>query len=173
MSSFLTLVIMIVHMTGEHLEYAGEKTLDSHLIVYLRRTAHKRKYIRTQPRLCWRESWMATMRPFLPMVLQVSSFFSSIFLNNPEGAGKTYTMMGSDSSGPGVLPLTVIDLFSMIQHNRDRQYKITVSFLEVYNEMIRDLLVDLPQSQYESESEEKRRTKDKKSKVFSIYYLNT
>jgi centromeric protein E len=55
-------------------------------------------------------------------------------------AGKTYTMLGSPDA-PGVLPCAIKDVFSIVQLDQTSEYKIWVSYLEIYNEQIHDLLV--------------------------------
>uniref|UniRef100_A0A8C8VQR9 Kinesin-like protein n=1 Tax=Pelusios castaneus TaxID=367368 RepID=A0A8C8VQR9_9SAUR len=58
------------------------------------------------------------------------------------GAGKTYTMLGSPKD-PGVMYLTMMDLYNcMDQIKEDKLCTVAVSYLEVYNEQIRDLLVN-------------------------------
>ncbi|KFV20001.1 Kinesin-like KIF18A, partial [Tauraco erythrolophus] len=58
------------------------------------------------------------------------------------GAGKTYTMLGSPED-PGVMYLTMMALYNcMDQIKEDKICNIAVSYLEVYNEQIRDLLVN-------------------------------
>ncbi|NWJ01303.1 KI18A protein, partial [Crypturellus undulatus] len=58
------------------------------------------------------------------------------------GAGKTYTMLGSPQD-PGVMYLTMMALYNcMDQIKEDKICNIAVSYLEVYNEQIRDLLVN-------------------------------
>ncbi|XP_072475380.1 kinesin-like protein KIF18A [Notamacropus eugenii] len=58
------------------------------------------------------------------------------------GAGKTHTMLGSPDE-PGVMYLTMLDLYkSMDQIKDEKLCSITVSYLEVYNEQIRDLLTN-------------------------------
>lgn len=57
-------------------------------------------------------------------------------------AGKTYTMVG-DLKAPekvGIIPRAVQDLFEQLIA-RGGPYKVTVSFLEVYNEQLMDLLI--------------------------------
>lgn len=56
------------------------------------------------------------------------------------GAGKTHTMIGS-AAQPGIMHLTLKDLFAASQRS-DTAFKVTASFLEVYNENLRDLLAD-------------------------------
>lgn len=56
------------------------------------------------------------------------------------GAGKTFTMLGNDSS-PGLTFLTMRDLFSKIEAQSDvRRFDVGVSYLEVYNEQVMNLL---------------------------------
>ncbi|NWW15101.1 KI18A protein, partial [Falcunculus frontatus] len=58
------------------------------------------------------------------------------------GAGKTHTMLGSPED-PGVMYLTMMTLYkSMDQIKEDKTCDVAVSYLEVYNEQIRDLLVN-------------------------------
>ncbi|KAJ3415073.1 Protein CBR-klp-13 [Chytridiales sp. JEL 0842] len=60
------------------------------------------------------------------------------------GAGKTYTMLGTDTN-PGVMALTLAHLFTEIANARDPEsYKVSVSYMEIYNENIRDLLSGKP-----------------------------
>ncbi|NXJ82011.1 KI18A protein, partial [Trogon melanurus] len=58
------------------------------------------------------------------------------------GAGKTHTMLGSPED-PGVMYLTMMALYNcMDEIKEDKVCNIAVSYLEVYNEQIRDLLVN-------------------------------
>ena len=66
--------------------------------------------------------------------------------------GKTYTMLGTPDS-PGIMALTLEDMFSTIEATHANAscaslYKVTVSFMEVYNENIRDLLVSGNSTEY-------------------------
>jgi kinesin family protein 18/19 len=61
-------------------------------------------------------------------------------LSNKLGAGKTYTMLGTENN-PGVMYRTLHDLFVEIQKfEGKREYQVSMSYLEIYNELIRDLL---------------------------------
>ncbi|XP_069713568.1 kinesin-like protein KIF18A [Phaenicophaeus curvirostris] len=58
------------------------------------------------------------------------------------GAGKTHTMLGSPED-PGVTYFTMMALYDYIdQIKEDKICNVAVSYLEVYNEQIRDLLVN-------------------------------
>lgn len=70
----------------------------------------------------------------------VSGFNATVFAYGSTGAGKTYTMLG-DRDSPGVMLLTISDLYrSMDAGALERSYKVKVSYLEIYNENIRDLI---------------------------------
>lgn len=64
-----------------------------------------------------------------------------IFAYGQTGSGKTYTMDGI-SSNPGVIPRTVDLLFDSVKSYRQLgwEYEIKVTFLEIYNEVLYDLL---------------------------------
>ncbi|XP_065611490.1 kinesin-like protein KIF18A [Cyrtonyx montezumae] len=56
------------------------------------------------------------------------------------GAGKTHTMLGSPED-PGVMYLTMMALYNCMEQLKEEKIcNIAVSYLEVYNEQIRDLL---------------------------------
>uniref|UniRef100_A0A8C6Y4X8 Kinesin-like protein n=1 Tax=Naja naja TaxID=35670 RepID=A0A8C6Y4X8_NAJNA len=58
------------------------------------------------------------------------------------GAGKTHTMLGSPED-PGVMYLSMVELYNSIDRIKEEKHcAIAVSYLEVYNEQIRDLLVN-------------------------------
>ncbi|KAI8607682.1 P-loop containing nucleoside triphosphate hydrolase protein [Chytriomyces sp. MP71] len=64
----------------------------------------------------------------------------TVFAYGQTASGKTYTMMGIDEQ-PGIIPQAVDDVFSYIrEQTEDREYLLRVSYMEIYNETIRDLL---------------------------------
>ncbi|CAO2831621.1 unnamed protein product [Amaranthus hypochondriacus] len=70
----------------------------------------------------------------------VSGFNGTVFAYGQTNSGKTHTMRGS-SSEPGVIPLAVRELFDIIHEVPDREFLLRMSYLEIYNEEINDLLV--------------------------------
>ena len=64
----------------------------------------------------------------------------TIFLYGQTTSGKTYTMLGTPDI-PGLLPCTIRDVFNGIKNDRENEYKVWVSYLEIYNEVVNDLLV--------------------------------
>ncbi|XP_047569084.1 kinesin-like protein KIF19 [Lutra lutra] len=70
----------------------------------------------------------------------VSGYNVTVFAYGPSGAGKTYTMLGMDAE-PGIYLRTLTDLFQAIEETRDHaDCSVSMSYLEIYNEVIRDLL---------------------------------
>ncbi|XP_078585444.1 kinesin-like protein KIF13A isoform X8 [Branchiostoma floridae x Branchiostoma japonicum] len=64
-----------------------------------------------------------------------------IFAYGQTGSGKSYTMMGTADNG-GLIPRLCISLFESImsKSNEILSFKVEVSYMEIYNEKVRDLL---------------------------------
>nr|XP_045360602.1 kinesin-like protein KIF19 [Camelus bactrianus] len=70
----------------------------------------------------------------------VSGYSSTMFAYGPSGAGKTHTMLGTDAE-PGIYLQTLTHLLRAIEETRDSaDCSVSTSYLEIYNEAIRDLL---------------------------------
>jgi kinesin family protein 18/19 len=69
----------------------------------------------------------------------MEGFNATVFAYGATGSGKTHTMLGNAAS-PGLMPSTLRDLWYSIGSRTDRVYTVTVSYVEIYNENIRDLL---------------------------------
>ncbi|SCV04615.1 LAME_0H19834g1_1 [Lachancea meyersii CBS 8951] len=84
------------------------------------------------------EVYEATTRPLLDAVLD--GFHGTVFAYGATGCGKTYTVSGP-AQNPGIIFLTMQELFGKIDQMRDtKRFELTASYLEIYNESIRDLL---------------------------------
>jgi centromeric protein E len=76
----------------------------------------------------------------------VNGLNGTIFAYGQTSSGKTYTMQGSGSiqegsnSDGGVVHMAAKDIFSHIQSQQNRMFLVRASFLEIYNEDVRDLL---------------------------------
>nr|XP_044987857.1 kinesin-like protein KIF13B isoform X2 [Jaculus jaculus] len=64
-----------------------------------------------------------------------------IFAYGQTGSGKSYTMMGT-ADQPGLIPRLCSGLFARTQkeENEEQSFKVEVSYMEIYNEKVRDLL---------------------------------
>ncbi|ANB14514.1 tubulin-dependent ATPase KIP3 [Sugiyamaella lignohabitans] len=79
-----------------------------------------------------------TTRPLLDNVLD--GYNATVFAYGATGCGKTHTISGNPSQ-PGIIFLTMKELFERIDALRDtKTIDLSLSYLEIYNETIRDLL---------------------------------
>ena len=78
--------------------------------------------------------------PIVESVLE--GYNGTIFAYGQTGTGKTFTMEGKDEPNilRGIIPRTFEQIFFGIEQHPDRQFLVRVSFLEIYNEEIHDLL---------------------------------
>ncbi|KAJ8042619.1 Kinesin-like protein KIF22-B [Holothuria leucospilota] len=84
-----------------------------------------------------------SVRPLLAHPLEGQNV--SVFAYGPTGAGKTFTMLGTQKN-PGIIPRSLFTLFREIQR-RERnatssewKYAVSFSYLEIYQEKVYDLL---------------------------------
>ncbi|KAK6973956.1 Kinesin-like protein kif18a [Biomphalaria glabrata] len=71
----------------------------------------------------------------------LNGYNCSVFAYGATGAGKTHTMLGNERE-PGVIYHTMIDLYKRINEQKDEKlFDVAVSYSEVYNEQVRDLLI--------------------------------
>lgn len=83
-----------------------------------------------------------------PMVREfLNGKHASIFTYGQTGSGKTFTIQGDGMIGSGqagIIQLVLSDLFRFTRKGeaRKRDFEVKVSYFEIYNEKIRDLLSD-------------------------------
>ncbi|GAB1599331.1 kinesin-like protein KIF22 isoform X1 [Argonauta hians] len=66
----------------------------------------------------------------------------SVLAYGATGTGKTYTMIGTNSN-PGIVPQALKQLFQRIDADCEmHSFQLKLSFLEIYNEKVKDLLVE-------------------------------
>ncbi|CAN7939357.1 unnamed protein product, partial [Ixodes hexagonus] len=84
------------------------------------------------------EVYLNVGKPLVDNVLH--GFNGTVFAYGATGAGKTYTMVGSDKS-PGMMVRVFDDFFQFAKYNNSTtDTSILISYMEIYNENIRDLL---------------------------------
>jgi kinesin family protein 5 len=98
-----------------------------------------------------------SIRPTVDDIL--NGYNGTVFAYGQTGAGKSYTMMGGnidDDVGKGIIPRIVEQIFaSILSSPSNIEYTVRVSYMEIYMERIRDLLV--PQNDNLPVHEEKNR----------------
>ncbi|VDK86471.1 unnamed protein product [Litomosoides sigmodontis] len=90
-----------------------------------------------------------TFRHLVDSVLE--GFNGTIFAYGQTGTGKTFTMEGvpDDPELRGVIPNAYHHIFQHIAQSRNQQYLVRASYLEIYQEEIRDLLSRDPKMRLE------------------------
>eukprot|EP00731_Ephydatia_muelleri_P006595 Em0003g843a len=132
------------------------------LIRSLDHPVHKRKYLRTFLNL-FKVPWMASM--------------FCIFAYGQTGSGKTFTMEGhedGDYSQRGMIARAVEQVFACSSQLVDKgwHYRLEASFLEIYNETLRDLLAP-PSSSSNQDSKLEIRMDPAKSNEVYVTNLTT
>ncbi|KAF6024009.1 KIF3C [Bugula neritina] len=81
-----------------------------------------------------------TFRDLVESVLD--GFNGTVFAYGQTGTGKTFTMQGvkSDPELRGMIPNSFEHIFQHISRSENQQYLVRASYLEIYQEEIRDLL---------------------------------
>lgn len=73
----------------------------------------------------------------------MEGYHSTIFAYGQTGSGKTYTIEGGDDPDvEGIIPKAIRELFLKIgeRSSSEKGYKVFISFIQIYNESIFDLI---------------------------------
>jgi centromeric protein E len=73
----------------------------------------------------------------------MEGYHGTVFAYGMTGTGKTFSMQGI-ALQPGIIPQAVTDIFSYIRETPHREFLLRASYLEIYNEEIKDLLTTTP-----------------------------
>jgi hypothetical protein len=96
------------------------------------------------------EIYQNTAAPIIANVLE--GYNGTIFAYGQTGTGKTHTMTGVEGSDEhkGIMPRAFADIFENIKSDSNQtQFLVRASYLEIYNEEIRDLLAKNPKNRLE------------------------
>ena len=97
----------------------------------------------------------------------MEGYHATVFAYGMTGTGKTFSMQGTTTS-PGVIPLAITDIFSYIRETPHREFLLRVSYLEIYNEKIFDLLTtNISAAGIAGQQEEIRLREDSKRGVYA------
>lgn len=73
----------------------------------------------------------------------LDGYNATVLAYGATGCGKTYTMVG-ESNNEGIMVRSLADLFKLkdeCESNEDKDIKISMSYIEIYNETVLDLMV--------------------------------
>ena len=138
---------------SENLRAADNNGVENGMVYNTYRFAFDRVYAPETPQ---QSIYEESARGAVTNVLQ--GYNASIVAFGQTGAGKTHTMTGALSGQDrGIIPRAVDDVFSHIQHGTGERCKFLVraSYLQIYNEVISDLLK--PEATNLAVREDKRR----------------
>ena len=88
------------------------------------------------------ELYEKTTKNIIPLVLK--GINSSIICYGQTGTGKTYTMTNLknyENSSKGILPRAIDDLYKNINSKNKQEISMKISYLQIYNNKINDLLI--------------------------------
>jgi len=90
-----------------------------------------------------------TASPIVDSVLE--GYNGTIFAYGQTGTGKTHTMEGvqDDVEQRGIIPNSFQHVFDAIETSEGKEFLVQASFLEIYNEDVRDLLAKNPNNKLE------------------------
>ncbi|KAI5477372.1 centromeric protein E [Pseudohyphozyma bogoriensis] len=69
----------------------------------------------------------------------MEGFDAVIFAYGQTASGKTFTLSGTPAN-PGIIPQAVTEIFSYIRDHPEKEFLLRASYLEIYNESLKDLL---------------------------------
>ena len=69
----------------------------------------------------------------------MEGFNGTIFAYGQTSSGKTHTLMGN-AEDPGITLQTISEVFALIAVEKNTEFLVRISYIEIYNEEIKDLL---------------------------------
>lgn len=69
----------------------------------------------------------------------MEGFDAVIFAYGQTASGKTFTLTGN-AANPGIIPQAVTEIFDYIKRHPEQEFLLRASYLEIYNETLKDLL---------------------------------
>lgn len=71
----------------------------------------------------------------------IEGYNGTIFSYGQTGTGKTFTMIGAAGDLQGIIPRSAQQIFSHIQSSTTHAFNVKVGFLQIYMEMLQDLII--------------------------------
>lgn len=89
---------------------------------------------------CQEQIFNETALPILSALME--GYNGTIFAYGQTGTGKTFTMEGEDTPDlKGIIPRTIEWIFDKIKQSSGTEFFVQASFVEIYKEEVRDLLI--------------------------------
>ena len=82
--------------------------------------------------------YLKSVKPVVDSVLE--GYHATVFAYGMTGSGKTHTMVGN-MKDPGMIPLSFEQIFKQVEENKAHTtFNISISYMEIYCEMVRDII---------------------------------
>jgi kinesin family protein 18/19 len=162
-SSKLTVAVRVRPLLSSEARYSSDTTItvvDNHSVIirddqdFLETDSPNRRHRRSKhtarmftydwvfgPHAPQETVFERTALPLIESVLQGVN--ACVFASGATGSGKTYTMLGENDM-PGIMTLALDELFHQIGGKQN--VLVRCSFVEIYNEIVKDLLIDFSDS---------------------------
>ena len=94
--------------------------------------------------------------------MSLDGYNGTIFAYGETGAGKTFTVTGTtnDFKQRGIIPRSLTQLYREIKDRYEYDITVRISYIEIYQENMYDLLATMPKSRENGYSEEMTVTED-------------
>ena len=138
--------VRIRPLNKKELQYSSLKTLqiENDKIKIISSQKQKQKEIEFEfdfifsEEITQKEIYEYTTEKLINKVME--GFNATIFAFGATGSGKTYTMVGNNKEN-GIMIRTINDLFLKLNNEKNKDFSVYISYIEVYNEQLKDLLI--------------------------------
>ncbi|OMJ91670.1 hypothetical protein SteCoe_5697 [Stentor coeruleus] len=90
------------------------------------------------PYIIQKEAYVKIAKPVVDSVLE--GYNGTILAYGQTGTGKTYSMIGGPGELKGIIPRCMKQIFTTIQKSTTHTYQVKVGFLQLYMEVLQDLI---------------------------------
>ena len=137
--------VRIRPLNKKELQYSSLKTLqiENDKIKIISSQKQKQKEIEFEfdfifsEEITQKEIYEYTTEKLINKVME--GFNATIFAFGATGSGKTYTMVGNNKEN-GIMIRSINDLFLKLNNEKNKDFSVYISYIEVYNEQLKDLL---------------------------------
>jgi len=85
------------------------------------------------------EVYSQVAAPIVSSVMQ--GYNGTVFAYGQTGSGKTYSMFGGDDASMGIVPRSIAQVFQTVNADETHDYTVSLSYVQIYCEMLTDLFV--------------------------------
>ena len=135
--------VRIRPLNKKELQYSSLKTLEIENDKIKIISSQKQKEIEFEfdfifsEEITQKEIYECTTEKLINKVME--GFNATVFAFGATGSGKTYTMVGNNQEN-GIMIRAIDDLFLKLDNEKNKDFTVHISYIELYNEQLKDLL---------------------------------